>query len=138
MKNISGFWVGRYGYGKGWDKAVSFDAEITDDAGTLTGVITEPNTFDPEAGDLLSASLTGAIADGKIDFLKTYVGEGTANHSVHYSGQFHNTENLIRGVWNIGDFQGRFEMRRDGPVVAVKAGLRTASLERVIEDMKVK
>ena len=138
MKNISGFWVGRYGYGEDWSRAVSFDAEITDENGELTGVITEPNPFDPDAGDLLSATISGSVTDSTIRFVKTYVGEGSANHSLTYEGQFTDTDNHISGSWHLGNAYGRFEMRRDGPVVAVKAKPRAASLERVIEDMKVK
>ena len=138
MADLSGFWYGRYAYDKSWSKAVRFDAELTDAGGSISGIITEPNTFDKNAGALLSATFSGFISGSQISFEKTYVGEGDAQHKIAYVGQLNANKTLITGHWRIGKFKGPFDMRREGPVVGVKATTKKAEteLEKLLEKTK--
>jgi len=136
MTDLSGFWIGRYAYGEAWEKTVRFDAELTDIRGSLSGMVTEPNSFDDQAGELLSALISGSVFGRTVQFQKTYNGDGFANHTVDYSGELNPSESEIKGHWTIGEKQGLFEMRRDGPAIGVKAKKTNASLERVLEALK--
>jgi len=111
MTDMSGLWEGRYLY-PGGGPAVDFDAEIGDKSGALSGVITEPNTFDLNAGPLLTSVLAGQVNGGSVAFTKTYVGEGNAQHSVRYAGTLLDDKTRITGSWKIGFFTGPFEMTR--------------------------
>lgn len=113
MTDISGFWDGSYVYPLG-GATVAFDADLKQSGGKITGIITEPNTFDGEAGPLLTSVLAGQISSSKVSFTKTYVGEGNAQHSVTYEGQLSNKGQLISGQWKIsnGHFSGFFKMTR--------------------------
>lgn len=121
MANISGFWTGRFIYTIPDKPAVNFDAELTHKGPDLTGMITEPNTFDDEAGELLSAIILGTVQGRIVRFKKTYAGEGRANHTVSYVGEIDGTNCFIIGHWTLGAFKGTFEMDRDGPEIGVKA-----------------
>ena len=138
MTKLSGFWIGRYAYGISWEGTVRFDAECTHEGAALSGIITEPNTFDSSAGELLSASISGTVNGKSVSFLKTYAGDGSANHTVAYSGELDETEDKITGKWTLGLYAGQFEMRRDGPAIGVKAQTETASLDRVLEKLITK
>lgn len=121
MNNLSGLWEGQYKYPNSWQSPVSFDADITDKAGTLSGVITEPNTFDQEAGHLLSAAMAGSVEGTRVKFTKTYVGEGRAQHSLTYEGVLSEKATRIVGHWRTGFMRGEFEMTRlSGGEVQVK------------------
>lgn len=113
MTDISGFWEGSYVYPLGGAK-VAFDVDLTQSAGHITGIISEPNTFDAEAGHLLTSVLAGNIISDKINFTKTYVGEGRAQHSITYDGKISDHGKRITGQWKIPNdsFSGLFEMTR--------------------------
>jgi len=113
MINVSGFWEGSYVYPMGGAK-VSFDADLKQSGSQLSGLITEPNTFDGDAGHVLTSVLAGSLSGDKVSFLKTYVGEGRAQHSVAYEGTLSQKGTKINGQWKIqnGNFSGLFEMTR--------------------------
>ena len=114
MVVLTGFWEGQYKYPVGWQAAVSFDADMAETNGRLSGIISEPNTFDSEAGPLLTSVIAGTVIDGHVTFTKTYVGEGHAQHSLIYSGQLSEKRDRITGQWVTaeGGFKGPFEMTR--------------------------
>lgn len=136
MRNLSGFWIGRYAYTNQWDEAVRFDAEMTHEGDVVTGVITEPNTFDARAGELLCASVRGSVDTDGITFVKTYTGEGDAHHSITYHGRIDRKEDYIGGHWTIGEMQGLFEMKRDGPAIGVKAKVTEAAVALEKENVR--
>lgn len=130
MTNLSGLWEGQYKYPNSWQSPVSFDADISDGGGTFSGIISEPNTFDAEAGHLLTAAMAGQVSGDKVSFTKTYVGEGRAHHSVTYEGLLSDKGNRVTGHWTAGFMKGRFEMNRlsDGEVL-VKEDRKELELE---------
>lgn len=130
MTNLSGLWEGQYKYPNSWQSPVSFDADISDGGGVLSGIISEPNTFDAEAGHLLTAAMAGRVSSDKVSFTKTYVGEGRAQHSVTYKGLLSDKGNRITGQWMAGFMKGRFEMNRlSGGEVLVKEEHKELELE---------
>jgi len=112
MINLSGLWEGAYHYPLGGSASVGFDAQIDHSGHSFSGVITENNTFDEEAGTLLSAALAGEVNGHKVSFKKTYVGEGRAQHSVSYEGILSKDRKRIEGQWKIDWLSGEFEMFR--------------------------
>ena len=137
MTNLSGFWVGHFA-NEGIVDPVDFDVEITQTDHLLTGLITEPNSFDKTAGELLTAELSGAAAGTKVIFLKTYFGDISDQPPISYSGELDNAQQTISGVWSQGGHNGTFEMRRDGPAIGVKAKTTAATLEQVLEKVSKK
>ncbi len=112
MSDLSGFWEGRYGYGHDGQSSVSFDVDVRQTGGRLSGIISEPNTFDPQAGHMLTAALAGQVSGKHVTFTKTYVGEGYAQHSVTYDGMLSDNNKRIAGRWTIDGTSGEFEMSR--------------------------
>ncbi len=112
VSDLSGFWEGRYDYGNDWQSPVSFDVDLTQSGARLSGIISEPNTFDPEAGHMLTSVLAGQVNSALVSFTKTYVGEGYAQHSVTYEGVVSEKGQRIAGRWKIGGTSGNFEMSR--------------------------
>jgi len=111
MINLSGLWEGAYHYRLG-GQSVGFDAQLDHNGESFSGIITENNTFDEEAGSLLSAAIAGQVEGNKVSFKKTYVGEGRAQHSVQYNGILSKDKKYIEGQWKIGWMSGEFEMFR--------------------------
>jgi len=114
MRDLSGLWEGQYKYRTGWQSPVSFDADLKDSGGRLSGLISEPNSFDAEAGPLLTSVVSGQAGTADVSFTKTYVGEGRAQHSIIYEGKISDNATRISGRWKIKgqDFSGMFEMTR--------------------------
>ncbi|MGJ8564296.1 MAG: hypothetical protein ACSHXY_12190 [Alphaproteobacteria bacterium] len=136
MSNLSGFWVGHYAYNGEDNETVDFDAEITQTDTVLTGVITEPNSFALGAGELLTATLTGGVSGATLTFIKAYKGEDINQPPIIYNGSLTAEQTEINGVWNIAEFSGTFEMRRDGPAIGVEAKTASSALEQVLEKAK--
>lgn len=112
MTNLTGLWEGQYKYPYSWQDPVSFDAEISDNAGAISGIISEPNSFDQEGGHLLTAAMAGSVSGAQVKFTKTYVGEGRAQHSLAYEGTLSEKDTRITGIWKTGSISGKFEMTR--------------------------
>lgn len=127
MKDLSGFWAGQYFYGDS-RPPVDFDIELTHIASKLSGIITEPNSFEPTGGALLSADITGSLAGSVVKFIKSYKG----GHDVRYVGQLSPEGDVITGDWTIISYGGSFTMRRDlGREAEIK------DLRRVVVDEDV-
>lgn len=136
MSDLSGFWIGHYSYEADGPESVDFDAEITQAQTVLTGVITEPNSFVPSGGQLLTATLTGAVSDNILTFIKVYTEDVPDQTPIIYNGVLSSDQNEIEGTWNIESHKGTFSMRRDGPPVAVEAQEIEASLEQFLVKVK--
>ena len=138
MSDLSGFWVGTYSYDDVDRTPVSFDAELTHDGLQLSGIITEPNSFDHPAFkggcELVTAELTGMVSGSHLNFVKSYTGSNVPTDPVTYDGEIDDGVSTVTGSWQIFDVTGTFEMRRDGPVVGVK--VKRAEAEAGLE-MKV-
>jgi hypothetical protein len=110
--SLTGRWLGRYEYPYG-APPVTFEAELTDLAGELSGEIYEPNTFRPDAGPELSADILGQRDGGQVTFLKRYRGLPSERWP-HYDGTVNARLTRIEGRWLFAqvNFSGRFVMMR--------------------------
>ncbi|HET6583483.1 MAG TPA: hypothetical protein VFG69_08545, partial [Nannocystaceae bacterium] len=115
---LTGTWAGTYFYTMATSAgasvgSVAFFAELTIDAGRMTGSVVEPNTIGDRSTSELRASIAGSIAeDGLVRFVKTYDGTGGIDHSVEYVGRLDPVTQQIEGVWKVTGSEGRFVMRR--------------------------
>lgn len=104
--SLSGSWTGRYDYDNAAHGApVSFDAVLTETAGTVRGEVVEPNTFRAEAADTLLAVLTGIRSGAQVSFTKTYTDFETDDHPV-YEGAVNDTATRIIGRWHFPGWPG--------------------------------
>ncbi len=111
--DLTGRWLGRYQYDSA-APVVAFEADLEEFAGALTGEIREPNSFRPDQGAELSASLTGSRAGTAVDFVKVYRGFTQGDHP-HYSGTTNPALTRIEGQWHFLRapwMRGRFVMMR--------------------------
>lgn len=111
--SLSGRWTGRYDYG-GTAAPVPFEVVLEDSDGTLSGEITEPNTFRRDMGTYLAALLLGERAGFDVSFCKTYDGFDQGDDPV-YEGALNAAMSRIDGVWRFPSdpkWCGRFMMVR--------------------------
>ncbi len=114
--DISGFWSGFYNY-PGLREPTAFSADLTDDAGLLSGSISEH-----ALGMDLTATIDGERAGRSVTFRKRYHVTGPHFRAVvHYGGQVDDDGNEISGRWTIpGHWDGTFIMVRGGSAVTEK------------------
>lgn len=114
MKSISGFWAGIYRYLDPNYPTVKFDCELTQENSTLFGAITEVDILKTVELFSLKSSISGYRSGRKIKFTKTYI-NADENYAlpVYYRGTINWTGRRISGVWNVADWNGTFEMRRE-------------------------
>ncbi|MCY1127634.1 hypothetical protein OU426_12275 [Frigidibacter sp. RF13] len=111
--DLTGRWLGRYDY-QGAAEPVPFEVDLHDAGGTLTGDITEPNSFRPDQGTILSAVLNGDHNGQRVSFLKRYVGFDQGDHP-RYQGELNAARTRIEGRWHFPKsptLTGRFVMMR--------------------------
>ena len=109
--SISGIWEGMYYYPNGDDDPVGFIATISQANETLLGSVSEPDVFGEAT--TLHASIEGIIDGSQVSFIKAYDPAGTLAHIVNYDGLVNADCTIISGKWNIGEYTGTFEMRRE-------------------------
>lgn len=110
--NLSGLWMGSFGYPGGQGPTTPFLASLTDEEGSLRGTTIEPNTIG-RSSDQLEAVLSGSRSGTSVDFTKMYDGESDAAHAVDYVGRLSPDGNSITGVWSLENLDGTFEMHRE-------------------------
>ena len=110
--SVTGFWTGHYFYATSGAPKVEFQAELEQIGDVLHGNITEQNTFDPFAGQMLVAELIGRVSGGAVSFTKSYMNAGNRLQKIQYRGALSSDENEIAGSWAIGMATGPFKMRR--------------------------
>jgi hypothetical protein len=131
FENLSGQWLGRYEYEHG-QPPVAFEADVTDDAGALSGQTGEQNTFRPGLGPVLTAIISGTRTAHDVAFSKQYQGFEQGDR-LAYQGTANAALTRIEGRWRfVGTpwFAGRFVMMRK-PKAAARAA-RKAEVERVL------
>ena len=110
--DMTGFWIGTYRYDAPGEPVVSFVANIEEQDTSLSGTISEPNTF-TRSSDRLSAFLKGTRTGVEIDFAKVYDGEGDCAHRVDYVGLLGDDGLSITGRWTLPGATGSFQMTRE-------------------------
>lgn len=126
--SVAGDWTGVFDYGEGFDDAVPFTAMLFDVAGAVWGSMDEPNSFAPEAGKVLTASLSGSRSAREVLFTKTYDGPPLGGEfPVTYAGLLSRDNRRIEGRWTIPAFgpekSGPFVMNRKPGITVVRAGV---------------
>ena len=135
---LHGDWTGVYDYGDNGDDAsadpVPFTASLFDIAGAVWGTTREPNTFAPDAGDELHASVNGTRSGREVRFRKTYRGRPKGGEvPIDYAGHVMRDGNRIEGRWQLAIpgrmIAGSFVMNRKPGVAAVATRVETAEDE---------
>ncbi len=125
FKSLTGAWMGRYDYEIGVPP-VPFEVALIEEAGSLSGEVTEPNTFRDDMGAHLAALLIGERDGFDVSFLKTYDGFDQGEDPV-YQGALNVALTRIDGMWSFPrqpNLRGRFMMVR-----AVAARARATQMQ---------
>ncbi|WP_326523432.1 hypothetical protein [Sphingomonas sp.] len=110
--DLTGFWSGEYWYDIAGEPRVPFLANLDDQAGALTGSISEPNTI-TDASDRLTAFVRGQRIGSEVEFAKVYDGASDAAHRVDYLGIVADDGAAISGRWMLDGLIGGFSMTRE-------------------------
>jgi hypothetical protein len=128
---LSGSWTGRYDYDNiAFGTPVSFDAVLTETAGTLRGEVVEPNTFRKEATDTLLAVLSGTRSGTAVAFVKIYT-DFEQNDNPTYEGQVNATATRITGRWHfpgMPNVKGTFLLARTAQAAVRKTARAAAEM----------
>lgn len=112
--DLSGRWHGFYNYPDGGTPN-SFEAELVESAGSLTGSISEIADFGECIGQPLIAVIDGRREGHSVSFLKMYEASTEDYDVVRYDGALDVEGNEIAGSWTIpGEWSGTFLMVRNG------------------------
>lgn len=113
LPEIGGTWEGTYYYPDRKRPGVPFILELASKGTSISGKISEPNTFGDPGAKFLYAHVAGIIEGTKLRFVKTYDGTGGQSHSVYYEATLDPGTMTISGVWVISDrWSGQFRAAR--------------------------
>ncbi|MFT9398813.1 hypothetical protein [Acetobacter sp.] len=113
-QNLSGLWHGQFSYPRTF-QAEFFTASLLEQAGLLSGVITEKAQDPLHASGVFLAHVSGQHDGTTVHFLKRYESI-TRTHTVHYTGQVNSDSTEISGTWSIpSNWSGPFLMVRAHP-----------------------
>jgi len=114
VKSLSGFWAGLYKYSEPNWPEVKFDCELLQTGPSITGHITEVDSFRPSGQFMMESVIEGQIHKRDLSFTKTYVTKSDHyNQLVEYVGKVSISGNRISGRWHIGQMSGQFTLTRD-------------------------
>lgn len=109
-QDLSGRWSGIYNYPSLFPPN-SFEADIRDEGGVITGVITQPREYFEGPGPSQQAVIEGRREGTKLSFVKYY--DDLNRPTPHYHGTVQPGGDEIEGEWTIpGDWSGTFLMIR--------------------------
>ena len=110
--DLSGRWKGMFSYPALFPPN-SFEAEIRDSGGLVTGLITQPREpFEPP-GPPRHAMIEGRREGDILTFVKFY--DDLDRATPHYHGRIQSGGDEVNGEWSIpGDWSGTFIMIREG------------------------
>jgi hypothetical protein len=121
--DLSGDWRGIYNYPARFPPN-SFSVTIRDEAGLITGEITQPGEFFEPAGTVRHAVIEGRRDGSIVNWVKFY--DDLDRPTPHYRGVIQQGGDEIEGEWTIpGDWSGTFLMVRASRSEA-KAALRVS------------
>lgn len=114
--DLSGHWSGMFSYPSLFPPN-SFEAEIRDSGGLVTGLITQPREpFEPP-GPPRCAMIDGRRDGDTLTFVKFY--DDLDRPTPHYRGRIQPGGDEVNGEWTIpGDWSGTFIMIRQGKEAA--------------------
>ena len=109
-QDLSGKWSGIYNYPSLFP-ANSFEAELRDEGGIVTGIITQPREYFEGPGPPQQAVIEGRRDGGIVSFVKFY--DDLNRPTPHYRGTVRPGGDEIEGQWTIeGHWSGTFLMIR--------------------------
>lgn len=108
--DISGLWIGYYGYGPEDAQETPFAMIIKQQGATIQATIIEPVTFGDPNATHRQAQVLGNINDKQIQFIKQY-SDGQRNAPVSY-GLTVIQNQLMTGKWSIAEESGPVRMAR--------------------------
>lgn len=112
--DLTGRWTGIFNYPSS-DPPNSFEAELRDSGGLLTGLTTELDDHPYGPGEILHAVIDGRREGSVVRFNKRYDDFDLMPDLVHYDGFIHPGGDEIEGQWEIeGFWSGTFMMVRRG------------------------
>lgn len=111
---LTGTWEGHYSYmGSSGRQDVPFTLQLTARGTSLSGKITEPNTFGDRSSPNLYANVVGIQEGLRLRLIKTYDGTAGQHHSVYYESMLDPGAMRISGTWIIGDrWSGEFRAQK--------------------------
>jgi hypothetical protein len=111
---LGGTWEGKYSYvASAGRREVAFVLELSMRNTSLTGRMTEPNTFGERSSDQLFAKVVGVVEGRRLRLIKTYDGTAGQRHSVYYEGTVDPASMTVTGSWILSDqWGGTFEAKR--------------------------
>jgi hypothetical protein len=112
--DLSGVWDGKYSYmASAGRQEVPFLLQLSVLRASVSGRITEPNTFGDRSSDKLFASVVGIVEGRRLRLVKTYDGTAGQRHSVYYEGTVDPGAMTITGNWVMSErWGGTFEAKR--------------------------
>jgi len=132
VKSLSGFWAGLYKYSEPNWPEVKFDCELLQTGPSITGHITEVDSFRPSGQFMMESVIEGQIHKRDLSFTKTYVTKSDHyNQLVEYVGKVSISGNRISGRWHIGQMSGQFTLTRD-KVSSTRAKTRAIANDSII------
>ncbi|HEX8525989.1 hypothetical protein [Allosphingosinicella sp.] len=128
--DLSGRWNGIFNY-PGPFPPVAFEAELRDQDGSITGMISEPDESPRGTAGTLHSIVDGSREGRSVSFSKMYEDEERMPEPVFYGGTVQPDGNEISGRWEIpGHWSGTFLMVRD-------PGAAETAAEEVAEEVPV-
>lgn len=109
--DVSGVWYGRYFASTAGADENSFIAHLAEDAGGVSGTITEPDDSGAEA--IRRAFVDGSRSGTALRFTKQYDPAGPLAHCVAYSGTISDDGSEVTGTWRFSGYHGSFVMNRE-------------------------
>ena len=126
--DLSGSWSGIFSYPAHLPPN-SFEAEIRDSGGVVTGVIAQPRELFEPSGPPRHAIIEGRRQGDSLSFVKFY--DDLDRATPHYHGRIQPGGDEVHGEWTIpGDWSGTFIMIREGKA-AVEEELRVGEDIRI-------
>ncbi|HEX8624130.1 MAG TPA: hypothetical protein VF782_03535 [Allosphingosinicella sp.] len=117
--DLSGRWTGMFNY-PGPFPPVSFEAELIDHGGSISGTVFEPDENPYGTDGTLHAIVDGARQGSALTFTKIYEDAERMPEPVFYSGTIQPDGNEVSGRWEIaGHWSGTFLMVRNPGVAEV-------------------
>lgn len=110
-RDVSGVWYGRYFGASAEVEENSFVAHLAEQAGDVSGSITEPDTTGAE--EVRRAFVDGSRSGTQLRFVKQYDPAGRLAHSVDYAGKVSDDGGEVTGEWRFSGYHGSFVMNRE-------------------------
>jgi len=108
--DLSGMWVGYYGYGPNGAQETQFAMVIKQQGNTVQATIIEPVTFGDQRATFRQAQVLGQISGDQVQFIKQY-NDGQKSAPVSYTLTLLE-DVVLAGQWSINNEKGPVRIAR--------------------------